>query len=108
MLTTSNGSTEGQPLDPNGGLANGVSFANGKANGHAPGAVEAVSDVPWEGRDRMDMSGYSPPPFSVQETEHMLMLRTRQISLEVRTPLSELARVSLARDQSVRILLHLP
>jgi hypothetical protein len=91
MLTTSNGSAEGQPLETNGGHANGVLFTNGEANGHAPGAVEAVADVPWEGRDRMDMSGYSPPPFSVQESEHMLMLRTRQISVEVTRALTYLS-----------------
>jgi len=45
----------------------------------APGGV----DVPWEGRDRLDVSGFRSPEFAVVEAEGEITLATATVSLAV-------------------------
>src|SRR6266498_2570548 len=45
----------------------------------APGNV----DVPWEGRNRLDVSGFSRPEFAVAESTGEITLTTAELSLTV-------------------------
>ena len=45
----------------------------------APGGI----DVPWEGRDRRDLTGFACPPFSVTEGERQVTLATASLSVRV-------------------------
>ena len=46
----------------------------------APGA----GDAPWEGRDRLDVSGFDVPRFDVEVRTHEVAVRTRAMTLRVR------------------------
>ncbi len=41
------------------------------------------ADVPWEGRDRRDVTGFGCPAFAVAENEHDVTLTTETLSLQV-------------------------
>ena len=41
------------------------------------------ADVPWEGRDRRDVTGFGCPAFAVAENEHEVTLTTAALSLQV-------------------------
>ena len=41
------------------------------------------ADVPWEGRDRRDVTGFGCPAFAVAENEHEVTLTTEALSLQV-------------------------
>lgn len=44
-------------------------------------------DVPWEGRDRMSVAGFSLPSFELQQTENQLTLETEYLRLTIHQPL---------------------
>lgn len=51
-------------------------------------AIAPDGDVPWAGRDRCDLAGFSCPDFSVDEADGGLVLATATLRLCVKTPLA--------------------
>jgi len=51
-------------------------------------AIAPAGDVPWEGRPRDDVSGFSCPDFNLEETGHQVTLQTDDLRLTVETPLA--------------------
>ncbi|ADZ71624.1 TIM-barrel domain-containing protein [Polymorphum gilvum] len=54
----------------------------------APQSGSAPTDVPWQGRSRLDLAGFACPPFAVEETGDGLVLTTACLRLTVTTPLT--------------------
>ncbi len=50
--------------------------------------IAPEKDVPWEGRSRDDLSGFSLPAFTVEETEGSLTVATESLRVTVRQPLA--------------------
>lgn len=50
--------------------------------------IAPLADVPWEGRDRLDLSGFSCPDFTVVADGDRLTLSTTVLRLTVGTPLT--------------------
>lgn len=51
-------------------------------------SIAPDGDVPWEGRKRDDLSGFSCPQFTLEEGEGQLVLSTQSLRLTIRNPLS--------------------
>ena len=54
----------------------------------APELARGGADVPWQGRDRLDLSGHPCPPFTLEETEGGLRLETSVLRLDIAAPLA--------------------
>lgn len=54
----------------------------------APELARGGADVPWQGRDRLDLSGHPCPPFMLEETEGGLRLETSVLRLDIAAPLA--------------------
>ncbi|WP_422378423.1 TIM-barrel domain-containing protein [Roseibium sp.] len=51
-------------------------------------AIAPAGDVPWEGRPRDDVSGFTCPDFNLKETDRKIVLETDRLRLTVETPLA--------------------
>ncbi|MHC5655647.1 glycoside hydrolase family 31 protein [Stappia sp. ICDLI1TA098] len=54
----------------------------------APELAGGGADVAWEGRERLDLSGFSCPAFSLEEGEDRLVLESETLRLEIDAPLT--------------------
>ncbi len=54
----------------------------------APDHATGGQDVPWQGRDRMDLSGFPCPAFALDEVDGRLTLSTETLRLEIAQPLT--------------------